>query len=169
MKIIFNLKKFLFLTAILGSGAALFIINLFITDINERESQAITAPWMPLLLLLFTATSIIITNTHAKRGRYLLIGIAILIIYVLSLRSVILHPAVAEVSEYWLGIPMRSIELNEFNEKKYCAEVSFLSVKIHSNETSSSFTFFRGLWPAYFSSEQIEKGIFPLSKCVPTT
>lgn len=167
MKKSINFKNLLTLVIIFTGGVALLIINLLLTEVNERESQAINVPLFSMLTLLTLTTLAMAINIYARQGHYMIISIAILVFYGLSLRSVIFHPAVAEISEYWLGIPIRSMELNEFNEKKYCVRLSFLFVEVHSTETNSSFTFFRGLWPAYFSNEQIEKGISPLFKCLP--
>ncbi|UTY58796.1 hypothetical protein [Massilia sp. erpn] len=105
---------------------------------------------------LCAAVILLVVFSIRKRSGSLLFVLALgSVCYMFSLRFITFNAANAEVTEYFVGMPIRRVEFKNFNDEIYCISSSLLSLSFVSKASGGKFETFRGIWPAYLNDKEI--------------
>jgi hypothetical protein len=85
------------------------------------------------------------------------------LIYLLSIRSVLISSMDGEIIRYWAGFSSSTVRMESLNDRDYCYQLSSFRVTVNTPSTPE-YTIIRGLWPATLSRRSIVRAM-PFPQC----
>jgi len=160
-----NWRRALTISALGILAAAPLAPHVIMLEFSRDAPGTLAAP-VGSSIGLGAAVILLVAISVRKRSRLLLPVLALgIVCYLFSLRFITFNAANAEVTEYLAGVPVRRVELQNFNDEIYCMNSSLLSLSFASKTSGDKFETLRGIWPAYLNDEEITTRTAAISPC----
>jgi hypothetical protein len=112
--------------------------------------------WVPITSGVSLAAILLAGMARGWRAPLATVAVVLAVIYGLSLRELVLNPQSGELQTAWLGYPISSVTLHDFNDRPYCYRQTLFTIELQQQGPEpTSIAYFRGIWPSVLQASKL--------------
>ena len=122
--------------------------------------------WLPYVSCIGALGGLIFfLNSNRYRKFAWVYTLIFLLIYVLSVRTIVFNHLTGQISEYWFGILVSTKDLPRMESQGYCYKVTPFLIHLTSLQDKENISYFRGMWPSILLENTVGGRSSPFEQC----